>query len=100
MNNPSIQSIKAGIQSFINVLIRYRVVLFVTIVTVAIGFMLIRISAMATTEPTQNQKQEASASIKVVKINESTVEVIKQLQSRDIKIEALFEPGRYDPFAN
>jgi membrane glycosyltransferase len=100
MNNLNIQSIKSSLQSLITLLSRYRVIIFVTLITGAFGFMIIRITSMATMEPTTQQKLEANAAVKVVKINEDTVRVIEQLQSRDIVIEALFEPGRYDPFTD
>lgn len=78
--------------------VKYRVILFITIAASVIGYMIISIGAMSIVEPSQAQKDEAKKSVQVVEINETTIKTIKQLKSRDISIEALFKAGRYDPF--
>lgn len=81
-----------------NWLIKYRVILFIVVVSSAYGFMILRIAQMSTIEPTQQQKSEALLSVKIVKINEEAITVIKQLEDQNISIETLLDPGRYDPF--
>ena len=60
--------------------------------------MILRIAQMSTMEPIPQQKTEALQSIKIVKIDESAITVIKQLENKNIAIDTLFDPGRYDPF--
>lgn len=91
-------SIKDTFTTMKNWLVRYRVTLFIVSGTAVLAFMIFRISQMSTMEPTDAQKTEAKQSVKVVKVNENTVTIIKNLQGNNISIEALFEPGRYDPF--
>lgn len=76
---------------------KYRHILFALLVASVLGFMFLRIANMSTAEPEDYQINEAK-SIQALKLNEDSIEVIQQLQSRNISIEALFDPGRYDPF--
>lgn len=91
-------SVKDTLITIKNWLVRYRITLFIVSVTAVVAFMIFRISQMSTMEPTESQKAEAKQSVKVVKVNENTITIIKNLQGNNISIEALFEPGRYDPF--
>ena len=98
MKDLQLQSLTKYVTGVKNWIIKYRISLFVTAVAVAFGFMTLRIATMSTAEPTSQQKAEALVSIKVVKIDENAIEVINQLQDKNIPVETLFDPGRYDPF--
>jgi DNA-binding Xre family transcriptional regulator len=54
---------------------------------------------MANSEPTSNQISEAKL-VQAVKLDENSILIIKQLEDKNINLEALFVPGRYDPFNN
>lgn len=94
LNITSVRDYGTTIKDFV---VRYRFVLFITIVSLIIGFMFIRIASMSTSEPTEAQITEAEK-VEVVKMSDDSVLVIQQLVDRNISIEALFDPGRYDPF--
>lgn len=100
MKNLNSQSLKASIVTLKDWIVKYRISIFIFIVATILGFMLLRISNMATLEPTDTQKVEAKASIKIVRVNEDAISVIKNLQDKNISVETLFDPGRYDPFSD
>lgn len=92
-------SIRGSLISVKDYIVRHRFVLFIIIVAVIISFMFIRISMMSTAEPKSYEKAEAK-SVKVIRIDEDSITVIKQLQDKNISIETLFSQDRYDPFNN
>lgn len=98
MKNLQSSQLLASLVTIKDLIVRYRIILFAFIIAIIMGFMILRISQMSTMEPSVQQKNDALQSVKVVKIDESAINVIKQLESKDITIEALFDPGRYDPF--
>ena len=98
MKDLNITSLKNKLTGVKNWVVRYRILLFVIVVSSVLGFMILRIAQMSTQEPTEQQKAEALLTVKVVKIDEKAITVIKQLESKNISIQTLFEPGRYDPF--
>jgi hypothetical protein len=100
MKDLNVSSITSSIVSVKNWVVQHRIVLFIVIVSSVFGFMILRIAQMSTMEPTSQQKTEALQSIKIVKIDESAITVIKQLEYKNIAIDTLFDPGRYDPFSD
>lgn len=99
-HNKSKLSIKKISQQSLEFLFKYRFIIFFISVSIVIGIMLIQIMNVSTKEPSTQQKEEASKTIKVIEINQSTLNVIRDLQSQNIEVDALFEQGRTDPFSN
>lgn len=96
-NDISMTSIKDYATKAKDAVIKYRHILFALLVAGVLGFMFLRIANMSTAEPENYQVEEAKT-IQALKLNEDSIDIILSLQDRNISIEALFDPGRYDPF--
>lgn len=96
-NDLSVTSIKDYAAKAKDIVIKYRHILFALLVAGVIGFMFLRIANMSTAEPEGYQINEAKT-VQALKLNEDSIDIILSLQDRNISIEALFDPGRYDPF--
>lgn len=91
-------SVKHQLTIILEYVLKYRFIIFFVGVSIIIGFMLIQIMNVVGKEPSAQQKEEASKNIKVIKIDENTLQIIRDLQSQNIQVDALFEQDRYDPF--
>lgn len=98
-NDLSTLSLKNSLVKFKDFVVRYRFVIFIIIVSLIIGFMFIRIAIMSTAVPNSQQEAEAK-NVQVVEIDNESILIIKQLEDKNISIQALFDPGRYDPFSD
>lgn len=94
-----------NIESFIeklepakNFITRYKVLIFVITVVIVFSYMAFNISRYSNAEPTALQIDDKKTSIKVVKLDEKSIEKIKELQGKNISIESLFNNGRANPF--
>ena len=96
-NDLNISSLKDSINNAKEFIVKYRHVLFIILVASVVGFMFIRIAKMSTAEPKDYQINEVKT-VQKLKLNEDSIEIIQNLQDRNISIQALFDPGRYDPF--
>jgi hypothetical protein len=90
-------SIKDNLIAVKDSIIKYRHILFTVLVSAVLGFMFIRIATMSTSEPEDYQVAEAKI-VKEIKLNEDSIQIIRQLEDKNISIQTLFDPGRYDPF--
>ncbi len=78
--------------------VRYRVTLFIIVITVVLSVMLIDISMMSNASPTDAQITESEKSVKIIQFKEQSIQVIVSLKENNIEIDTLFDPNRYDPF--
>lgn len=83
------------IKTFIS---RYVVIIFIVSVVAVFSFMTLGIANFADREPTMLQIDEKRLSVKVVKLDEKSINKIKELQDQNISIESLFNNGRENPF--
>ena len=77
---------------------RYAVIIFVFSVVSVFAFLTLRIASYANMEPTTVQQDERMSSLTAVKLDENSINKIRQLQDRNINIESLFDNGRANPF--
>lgn len=76
----------------------HAVTISIVLLVSVFGFMVARIYQLSSAEPTQAQIDEKLVGIKALKLDESTVSIIKSLEDRNISIESLFNNGRTNPF--
>ena len=79
-------------------IVRYAVVIFVVSVVGIFMYMTLSISRYANLEPSSSQEEERKASMTTVRLDESSINKIKQLEDQNISIETLFNNGRANPF--
>lgn len=79
---------------------RYRIIIFVIIAGTMLSVMLLEISYMSNADPTADQISEAESSVKIITYDEQALNVIETFEGKDITIDAIFEPGRFDPFSD
>lgn len=77
---------------------RYAVIIFVFSVVSVFTFLTLQIANYANMEPTAAQQAERMSSLSSVKLDENSINKIRQLQDRNINIESLFDNGRANPF--
>jgi hypothetical protein len=81
-----------------NLIIRYKVVVFIVIVVGIFCFMTLRIAHFANLEPTESQIENTKNSLTIIKLDPNAVQKINELQGQNINIESLFNNSRANPF--
>lgn len=86
------------IKSFIKILIKYsRVIIFVGF-SFMVGIITVRVGEYSSREPSTDQIAEVKKN--TTKIDEESLSKLKELEDRNVSIEALFNNGRTNPFEN
>jgi hypothetical protein len=93
-----INNILAKLTPFKNFILRYDVIIFIILVGLVFGFMTLKIANYSDKEPTSDQVDERKNSLRVVKLDDTAVQKIQQLEDQNINIESLFNNGRANPF--
>ena len=79
---------------------RYSVIIFFLIFAGLAGFLVMRIGELSRAEPSQMQIDEKIKDIPKAKIDDDVIAKLRELQDKNISIEALFDNGRTNPFEN
>ena len=78
---------------------QHAAVLFIIVFASLTGYLVIRSGELINREPTDTQVLEKKSEIKRVKIDENSLRVVEELNSRNINLESLFI-DRNNPFEN
>lgn len=98
--NKSIDDIKKKFASIISFCGRYSFVLFLLVFASMAGFLVLRIGELSRAEPTQAEIDQAVSGIAPAKVDQDAIAKLKELQDKNVSIEALFDNGRTNPFEN
>jgi hypothetical protein len=79
---------------------RYSTVLFIIVFAALAGYLVSRIGSLSQLEPTQTQIDQKVDEVKKTTNNIDDIQKLKELEGRNISIEALFDNGRTNPFEN
>lgn len=79
---------------------RYSFLIFFIIFAAMSGFLVTRIGELSRAEPSQAEIDQRLQDIKMPKVDDDAIAKLKELQGRNISIEALFDNGRTNPFEN
>lgn len=79
-------------------IVHHVVILFIVGIFAVFSFMTISIARFSDRSPSQLQIDEKKLSVRVVKLDEASINKIKELQDQNISIESLFNNGRANPF--
>ena len=77
---------------------RYGAVIFIVSALLAYGFLVWRINALNQAKPSDDQLTEKLNDIRLPKIDQSTIDKLKQLEDNSEEIKALIENARENPF--
>ncbi len=88
--------IQIGLQ-FLKQLLRFRSALFVGVVLVIYGIILFRLAGYLDAQPDKNAISSATA-VAQPRIDQATVNKIKQLQDNSVNVRSLFNQARQNPF--
>lgn len=91
------KDLKSQFQNVSRQIMQYRVVIFLAVVALVYGFVVWRVNALVHVEPTSSQVASELNSTSP-KIDQATVDKIKQLQDNSVNVQALFDQARQNPF--
>lgn len=77
---------------------RYSFVAFVIFVVAIYGFVLLRISALGNTQPSDQAVAEQVQAANVPNIDQAVVSQLKALQDNSVNVQSLFDQARTNPF--
>ena len=77
---------------------RYSFLLFLTVFAGLAGYLVVRIGYLSKLEPTPDQVSATLQEVKKTNTDTESIQKLKELESRNISIESLFDNGRTNPF--
>lgn len=89
---------KTGLKSVLDQLTRLRVPLFIFIVMVLYIFVTWRVNVLSNAEPTEMQISSKMSETRSPRIDQATVDKIRQLQDNSVNVQTLFNEARQNPF--
>lgn len=99
MKDLNLKTIINKLTSFVRVLHRYAVVIFIVVVVGIFGFLVFRINTLAHSEPTDDAVNEKLQTVKRPKLDQNAVDKIEQLQGQNVEVKSLFDQARNNPFS-
>lgn len=85
----------APIQVFV---VAYKKFMFVLLILFAVIFLVFRINAFSSTEPSQSQIDEKLQTVSRPKLDQAVLNRIQQLQDQNVQVQSLFDQSRNNPF--
>lgn len=77
---------------------QYAVLIFILLGLSIFGFLVLRINTLSNQEPSDEMITDKMGQKRPISIDESDVKKIRELQSKNIEVKALFEQSRDNPF--
>lgn len=98
MKNLEVNQLVPALKSTFSKLRRYSTFIFIMSILLIYGFLIVRISVLSQAEPTESAIQEQTNTLKRLKIDQSSIEKIEQLEDQNVGVQSLFETARDNPF--
>lgn len=96
--NADVKDIQKILVKILYVLKEKAVFIFVIVGLAIFGFLVYQIRSYSNTEPSDDLLAEKLGTSRPTKIDEESVEIIKNLQDTNVEVKSLFEQGRINPF--
>lgn len=91
--------IKTSLRKAVRFLNKYRGLIFFVILATIYGFIIWRINVLSTAPPTEADTKNAQASASAgPSIDEKTVQAINSLKDNSVRVQAIFDDARNNPF--
>lgn len=97
--NLDIKKITDRLLSTAVLLKRYFALIFFLAVAGIISFQLIKIGMLANREPTDDQITSKLSEVKRPRVDQKVVKILKDLESNNIEVRAIFKQARDNPFS-
>ena len=100
MKNPNLnlKSISPAIMGGLNRIKPYRYIIFFIFISLLYGFIILRISAYSSAEPSQAAIDSKVQATRSLYIDEDVVKQLRSLQDNSVSVQALFDEARSNPF--
>ena len=87
-----------NLRNMLRTIIRYRVLLFVVVVSVVYGYVVYMIGSLGSAQPSPASEDTSATNISVPKIDQSIVTQLQTLRDNNVSVQTLFEQARDNPF--
>lgn len=77
---------------------RYMVFLSIVGILLVYSFLVLRISTLSQAEPNEDQITEQANTVKRLRIDQTSIDKIEQLEDQNIAVQSLFQEARNNPF--
>jgi hypothetical protein len=84
--------------SWLKVIRRYSVVIFLVFIVALYGFLMLRISSLSSGQPSQEAVSSQVQAAQIPHIDQSIVNQLQTLQDNSVNVQALFNQARSNPF--
>lgn len=98
MKDTNVKQIGTIIRSALSRLQRYAAFIFIVSILLIYAFLVLRISILTQAEPSEDAIAEQSNTVKRLKLDQTAIEKIEQLEDKNIGVQSLFETARDNPF--
>lgn len=93
-----IKSIPSKLLEIVQRLKGYSVIAFIALIVILYGFVLLRISVLSSTEPSEDAISKHVQTAKVLHIDQAVVDQLQSLQDNSVSVKSLFNEARGNPF--
>lgn len=96
--NIKIKSIKPALQKLLKLEARHAVFLVIMLILVVYLLTVWKIGKLATAEPSIEDQTKADSAGRLLRVDESAIKQIQELEHRNANIQSLFNEARSNPF--
>lgn len=94
----SLEKVLAKVRPVVRALRKYYIILIIIFIAGVYGFLINKINSLNSKEPDQSEVSAKLEKTPHLKIDDATIEKIKQLQDNSVEVKALFDSARQNPF--
>ncbi len=98
MKNLDIKQLGSIIRSALSRMQGYATFIFIISILLIYAFLIVRISALSQATPNEDAIAEQSNTIKRLKLDETSIKKIEELESQNVGVQSIFETARDNPF--
>jgi hypothetical protein len=96
--NFDIKSLPKLFKRFVSKLQQYVLMIFIVFVLGVYGFLIFQIQSLSKAEPKADDLTTQLAATKRLRVDQSAIDKILQLQDQSVSVQSLFETARDNPF--
>lgn len=100
MKDLDLKQIGPAAKAFFGKVRRYSTFIFIISILLIYSFLVVRISVLSQAEPSESAIEEQTNTLKRLKIDQSSIEKIEQLEDQNVGVQSLFETARDNPFSD
>jgi hypothetical protein len=98
MKNLDIKQLTTIVRNVLSGAQRYTSFIFIISILLIYAFLIVRISVLSQASPSEDAIAEQSNTIKRLKLDETSIVKIEQLEGQNVEVKSIFEKARDNPF--